>query len=94
MNTRVGTTVDNNSAVSNISEISLHSSLVSGSGVGPQVRPPPEHGGDEEEEVNAVGGDADDADAVDNVHEQVAQVHGTEVGQHGEENLERRENTC
>ena len=68
----------------------LQSSLVSGSGVGPEVRPSPEHGGDEEEEVNAVGGDADDADAVDDVHEQVAQVHGAEVGQHGEENLKRK----
>ena len=67
----------------------LQSCLVSGSGVGPQVRPSSQHGGDEEEEVNAVGGDADDADAVDDVHEQVAQVHGAEVGQHGEENLER-----
>ena len=65
----------------------LHSYLVSRSGVGPQVRPSPEHGGDEEEEVNAVGGDAHDADAVDDVHEQVAQVHGAEVGQHGKENL-------
>ena len=66
----------------------LQSSLVTRSGVGLEVRPSPEHGGDEEEEVNAVGGDADDADAVDDVHEQVAQVHGAEVGQHGEENLE------
>ena len=57
-------------------------SLVSGTGPCAQVRPPPEHGGDEEEKVDGVGGDADDAYVVDDVHEQVTEVHRADVGQH------------
>ena len=60
----------------------LHSSLVVGTGAGAQVRPPPEHGGDEEQEVDDVRGDADHAQVVYDVHEQVGEVRGADVGQH------------
>merc|ERR1711934_716115 len=48
--------------------------LVVGTGAGAQVRPPPEHGGDEEQEVDDVRGDADHAQVVYDVHEQVGEV--------------------
>ena len=68
---------------------SVVSSLVSGAGPRAQVRPPPEDGGDEEEEVDGVGGNADNTHGLDHIRQQVREVHRARVGQHCQEYLWR-----